>query len=253
MDMNRTLVTSVICAALVGLGLTFGGFLAGSGFYKSKLNDRYVTVKGVSERDVVSDLAIWNIRLVATGDELTAIQDKIENDKKILFAFFTANNIPNEEIESGQYNVTDLMADRYRSERAAQSRYIINYSVTVRSNDVNKIKEASAKTGDLLKQGLALVDNSGPSYVFTKLGELKPEMIAEATKGARTSAEQFANDSGSSVGPIRRASQGVFSIQAKNIAASSDQYSDPAYQSNDAQQIEKKVRVVSTIDYFLVR
>ncbi len=250
---NKWLFVCALSAVLISAGIFSGGYFTGNGFYKSRINDRYVTVKGVSERDVMANLAIWNIRLVGTGDDLTSVQNKIEGDKKQLFDFFKTNGIADEEIEEGQYNVTDLMAERYRTERAEQSRFIVNYSVTLRTSDVAKIKAMAAKTGDLLKQGLTLMENAGPSYVFTKLNDIKPEMIAEATKSARKSAEQFATDSGSTVGPIRRANQGVFSIQAKNSTGSAEAYDGGYPASGDAQQVEKKVRVVSTIDYYLVQ
>lgn len=253
-DMTGRMISTCLAAALIlSFGIFCAGYFAGNGFYKSRINDRYVTVKGLSERDAMADLALWNIKLVATGDDLTAVQDKIEADKKQLFTFLSENQISTEEIEDGQYNVTDLMAERYRTEQAQKSRYIINFTVTVRSNEVQKVKTAASHTGDLLKKGLALTDNVGPQFLFTKLNDIKPEMIAEATQNARKSAQQFAADSGSKVGPIRRASQGVFSIQAKNNSDSSSQYDSPYPVSLDSLQIEKKVRVVSTIDYYLVK
>lgn len=194
------------------------------------------------------------MKLVATGDDLTVVQNKIESDKKDLLSFLETNSITGDEIEQGQYNVTDLMTERYRTEQAQKSRYIIIFALTVRSNDVNKIKSVAGKTGDLLKKGIALDDSGGPVFIFTKLNDIKPEMIAEATKNARKSAEQFAIDSGSKVGSMRRAYQGVFSIQGKNTSDSVNQYSDMPYPSSpDAYQIDKKARVVSTIDYYLVK
>ncbi len=254
---NRTLVTSVVIALIISIGLFCIGYFTGNGFYKSRMNDRYVTVKGLSERDVSADLAIWNIKLVSTGDDLTAVQDKIEKDKQHLLTFLNDNEIANTAIEEGQFNVVDLMAERYRTEQTKQNRYIINYNVTVRSNEVAKIGKVAAKTGELLKQGLVLTDNVGPTYVFTKLNDIKPAMIAEATKSARISAEQFALDSGSKVGSIRRASQGIFSISAKNSSITNNdqqQYADPMNpMNNEALQVDKKIRVVSTIDYYLVK
>jgi len=114
---------------------------------------------------------------------------------------------------------------------------------------VNKIRDLAGRTGELIRKGLVLADDTGPSYIFTKLNNIKPEMIAEATKNARKAAEQFAADSGSRVGKIRRAYQGVFSIEARDGASlpSPDGYMGDANLS----AINKKVRVVSTVDYYL--
>lgn len=108
---------------------------------------------------------------------------------------------------------------------------------------------ATVKVGELIKKGLVLADNNGPSYIFTKLNDVKPEMLAEATKNARKAAEQFAADSGSKVGEIRRAYQGVFDIQAANQTSTDS--GDGMSSDQQSSQIDKKVRVVSTIDYSL--
>ncbi len=237
-------------AVIVCLGLLGAGYFVGDGFYMSRMGDRYVTVKGLSEKDVSADLAVWNIKIAATGDVLSEVQDNIERQKKDLLSFLKGQDVKDEELSGSQMNVIDLMAQQWRSERAEQSRFIMNYSVTVRSNDVAKIKAISERTGDLIKKGLVLVDDNGPTYMFTKLNDIKPEMIAEATKNARKAAEQFAADSGSKVRSIRRASQGIFSIQARDGSSSAESVEGVPY-DYQARQIEKKVRVVSTIDYYL--
>jgi uncharacterized protein len=236
-------------ALLIAIGLLGGGFFVGNGFYMSRMADRYVTVKGLAEKDVVADLAVWNIKLAATGDVLADVQANIERQRADLMAFLQSQGIADAEIGDGQLSVVDLMAQQYRQERAEQSRFIINFAVTMRSNDVQKVKAVSGRVGDLVRKGLVLADNAGPSYIFTKLNEIKPEMIAAATRSARQAAEQFAADSGSRVGSIRRASQGIFSIEARDGAPAESMEGMPM--DAQARQIEKKVRVVSTIDYSL--
>ncbi len=239
---------NILIAAIVAIGIIGGGFFAGNGFYRSRMADRYVTVKGLSEKDVSADLAVWNLKIAATGDELASVQDKVELDHAELMAFLEKSGIPKEEISARQVSVTDLMAQQYRSERAGESRFIITSSVTVRSNDVNKIRDLAGRTGEIIRKGLVLADDTGPSYIFTKLNEIKPAMIAEATKNARSAAEQFAADSGSRVGKIRRAYQGVFSIEARDGSSiPSDGYMGDA----NSRAIDKKIRVVSTVDYYL--
>jgi len=249
--MEQKNIFIIAAAAILAAGILAGGYFTGHGFYMSRMADRYVTVKGLAEKDVAADLAVWNIKLAATGDVLADVQGKTEADKKELLAFLKAQGVEDSEIQDSQFTVIDLMAQQYRSERAEQSRFIVNYSVALRTNDVAKIKAISQKTGDLVKKGLVLADNAGPTYIFTKLNEIKPEMIATATKNARAAAEQFAKDSGSNVGGIRRASQGIFSIETRDGAPVEYQEGGGMIGS-EAKQIDKKVRVVSTIDYSLL-
>lgn len=239
----------IIAAAIVSLGAVASGYFIGNGFYQSRMADRYVTVKGLSEKDVQADLAVWNLKIAATGDDLAVVQDKVEKDGRELDAFLQANGIRPEDVSAKQVNVTDLMAQQYRSERAEQSRFIVTSSLTVRSTDVAKMRDLAGRTGELIRKGLVLMDDQGPSYIFTRLNEIKPDMIAEATRNARKAAEQFAADSGSSVGGIRRAYQGIFSIETRDV--SSTQPSDGYVADPNLRAIDKKVRVVSTIDYFL--
>lgn len=252
MESNKlTLVVAGAVAVILSAGLILAGYFVGNGFYMSRMGDRFVTVKGLSERDVVADLAVWNIKIASTGDELSAVQGKIESDKEKLVSFLKDQGIADGEIGMSQLFVTDLLAQQYRQERAETNRFIINLALAVRSADVEKILKASAKVGDLVRQGLVLADNQGPNYFFTKLNDIKPEMIAEATRNARKAAEQFAADSLSSVGPIRRASQGMFSIESRDGAPV--EYDETGAVGGEQKRIDKKVRVVSTIDYFLER
>lgn len=123
-----------------------------------------------------------------------------------------------------------------------QSRFIINASVDVRTDKVDTVAKISGKTGDLVRKGVVLSEFQGPSYIFTKLNDVKPAMIAEATANARTAAAQFAADSKSRLGKIKRAYQGIFMILARD----GDQI------AMEHQSIDKKVRVVSTVDYYIV-
>ena len=137
--------------------------------------------------------------------------------------------------------VQDLLAQAYRPEGIEKGRYILAQTVTVRTGNVALVDTASSRIGELVKMGVVFAETGGPSYVFTGLNEIKPDMIAEATRAAREGAQRFAEDSGSTVGVIRQANQGVFTIGP--LEGWSDYNADGA--------IEKRVRVVSTIDFFL--
>lgn len=234
---------NIIGALLLGIGIAAGGFLVGQGFVKARLGDRSVSVKGLSEREVKADLALWALRFVATGDELTTTQAQVKNNADAVMAFLKAQGFADEDIEIQAPQVTDRLAQAYNS-GPVQSRFIIAQQIVLRSTDVDKVAVANRAVSQLIDQGVVLSNEYGPirpSYLFTGIAALKPEMIEEATKRAREAANTFAADSDSHLAGIRRAYQGQFEIQPRD--------STPGAQ--ESEQINKTVRVVSTIEYLL--
>lgn len=232
----------VLAGALVGIGIAAAGYLLGQQIYDSRIGDRFVTVKGLAEREVDADLAIWPLRVSATGDDLIAVQAKIDGDVAEIASFLTSRGFSAEEVQPQRVEVTDLLAQTYRQEGAGENRYIIQQTVTVRTANVALVEQIARDVGELVSRGVVLSDGSGPTYIFTGLNEVKPAMIAEAMANARAGAEQFAADSSSTVGDIRRANQGVFVILPRD---DTDGVWEPT-------QLHKKVRVVSTLEYYLV-
>lgn len=234
-------ITTLVAAIVIAVGVAAAGKFVGDGFRQGRAADRYVTVKGLAERTVTADLAVWPIRVTATGNDLGAVQSKVDQSVDALTVFLVGEGLPMEALERGRVEVNDLMATPYRQEGADRARYIIAQTVTARTSEVEKVRTASSRSGELVKLGVVFGDSGGPSYAFTGLNAIKPEMIAEATKAARAGAEQFAADSGSSVGAIRQANQGVFTVGPRPGTGAA---------LGDA-EIEKLVRVVSTIEFFL--
>lgn len=232
----------LVGAIILGLGLTSAGFLIGRGFERGRSADRYVTVKGLAESFVTADLAVWPLRITATGDDLARVQAQIDRDLSTITGFLTEHEIEPEVIQPQRVEVTDLLAQPYRPEGVGDNRFIVAQTIIVRTEQVDRVARLNQQSGDLVKRGVVLADTGGPSYLFTRLNEIKPELLAEATRNARLSAEQFAADSGSSIAEIRRAAQGLFEILPR----------DPAPGLMEANQVDKKIRVVSTIEYRLV-
>lgn len=227
---------------LVAIGLGVAGFFVGEGFVEGRKASHYVTVKGLAEKTVRADVANWPMRFSAAGDDLARTQAKIESDTKAVIAFLTAGGIPAEDIRPQRLEVVDQLAQQYRSGQIQGNRFILNRTVLVRTKQVNVVESLSSDTGPIVREGVVLSDVMGPTYTFTRLNDIKPEMIAEATRSARASAEQFAGDSGARVGSIMRANQGYFQILPL--------VPDPM-SGGEATQIDKLVRVVTTVDYEL--
>ncbi|MBL8895128.1 MAG: SIMPL domain-containing protein [Rhizobiales bacterium] len=236
-------VSNIIAGALIGLGVASAGFMAGDALIKSR-SPRYVTVKGLSEREVKADLGFWPVRFVVTGPSLEVARAKLETSEAAVKAFLLAKGFADTDMSVQNIQVEDRLAGYNAQGTPEDTRFVLTEDLLVRSIDVDKLADAARSIGDLLKSGVVFSSdayNAGPSYVFTKIADLKGDMLAEATKRAREAAEKFAQESGAKVGDIQNANQGVFEIK-------------PAVEiPNDRpeKQIDKTVRVVTTITYFL--
>ena len=222
-----------LCTGSLGLGL-----VASDGFLHVKALDRTVTVKGLSEREVPADVAIWPIKFSEAGDELGALYSALEKDGARVVEFLKSRGFGDAEISRSTPSIVDREAQGYGRDARPRLRYTASSGITVYSHRVDLVRATMNDLVELGKQGLAI---SGQDYdartqfLFTKLNELKPVMIEEATHNAREVASRFAQDSESTLGKIKSATQGQFSIE--------DRDSNTPY--------VKKVRVVSTVEYYL--
>lgn len=230
-------------AAVIALGVALSGALAGRGFAIMRTSDRTVSVKGVAEQEAKADLAIWPIRLVASDNDLTVASTTLERSVRTVRDFLSAAGLDTTaaEIALQEFSVQDA-----RAIGGEGTRFTIRQTLVVRSADVEKVQSASQRVPELVRQGVVLSSGQeygggGPTFVFTKLNDLKPVMIAQATARARESAQQFAKDSESALSGIRSASQGVFEILPR----------DQAEGISEASQVHKRVRVVTTVSYGL--
>lgn len=241
---------SLIRASIIALGLAFGGLLVGVGVGRVKSSDRFVTVKGVAEREVRADIAIWPLHITGADNDLTAAHAKLARSIAGVREFLVRHGIDTSLVELTGFGVQDAQSQMYHGDRSPTNRFIVQQTILVRSNKPDQVLEASQKIGELATIGVVVSSGAGgeyggrgmgPTFLFTKLNELKPAMIAQATARAREAAEQFARDSRSQLGGIRRANQGIFEIVGREQA--------PGIMSEG--QVAKLVRVVSTVEYFL--
>ena len=230
--------------AVLALAVVVAGALVGRGIERFRASDRSVSVKGVAERTVQADVGLWPLRLVSASDDLDAAQRKLQRDRHAVLAFLATFGLDSTRSELQGFEVNDTRANPYGGGQAPV-RFIITATLMVRTTEPERILKASQRVGDLVAAGVVLSSGGagfgGPTYLFTKLNDLKPEMVAEATANARKAAAEFARQSGSAVGGIRRASQGVFEILPRDQAPGVTQES----------QVQKTLRVVSTVEYAL--
>ncbi|MCP5416251.1 MAG: SIMPL domain-containing protein [Chromatiaceae bacterium] len=227
-----------IFGGLVMLGLVGLGYQLADAAIRFKEYERTVTVKGLSEREYEADIVIWPIEFTEAGNDLEQLYSAIEASTARIQQFLADNGIDKREISHTVPAITDKSAQQYGDNARSQFRYTAVQTVTVYSNQVGAVRKIMGSLSQLGKKGIVFSGNSYQAqteYLFSRLNEVKPAMVEEATREARAVAQKFASDSASRLGKIRKASQGQFSIDARD---------------NNNPHI-KKVRVVSTVEYYL--
>jgi hypothetical protein len=220
------------------LGLSSLGLILANAAIDVKQYDRVVTVKGLAEREYKADIVIWPIAFSVAENDVQTLYSSIDDNSQTIKRFLIKNGIQDSEISFSTPNITDKSAQSYGNGPKPEFRFIARQTVTVYSKNVDGVRQVMGELSALGKEGIVLTGGGyegQTEYIFTRLNDVKPEMIEEATKKARQVAEKFAADSDSKLGKIKRASQGQFSIRARD---------------RNNPQI-KKVRVVSTVEYYL--
>ncbi len=228
--------------AVLGLSLILGlavfGIQLGRAVRTGREFDRYLTVKGLSEREAKADLAIWPVCFSVSANDLDTLKSTMESTRSLVLAFLNSSGIDPKEIAQGLPVITDREDERIQFDRPALARYRAVVTLVVRSANVDVVKKAIQGADSLLQKGVTLTNSepgSGIQFIFKAVNEIKPDMIREATANARAAAEKFAQDSQSKVGHIRKAVQGVLEIEDRDAAS-------PEW---------KTLRVVTTVDFFL--
>jgi hypothetical protein len=223
-------------SSILAVGLIVGGYLLGDGLTRAREADRSVTVRGLAEKDVLADLATWTISYSSSAFDLNSAQAGVDRDTAAIRAFFKQLGFPDDALQPTGVNVSTGTTD------AGESVYTVRQRMTLRSTDIPRAQRAVRQQFDLVRRGVLLEEGSGMAFTFTKLNDVKPAMVAEATKDARRSAEQFAKDSNTGVGGIKQATQGYFEITSRDGEGGGWGVADTPY---------KRVRVVTTIDFYL--
>lgn len=223
-------------AALVGSVALGVCIIAAVGKYRSF--ERTVEVKGLCETEVQADRAIWSITYKVVADEVEHLYGQIDRQNGIITDLLKNGGLDEDDYTVGVPKVSDKLAEEYGNNTRAY-RFIATSVVTVCTGKVDNVLELMSRQSELLKSGVLIVENSWENqtkFTYERLNDLKPIMIEEATRNAREAANKFAADSGSELGKIKRANQGVFSIESRD---------------GNTPHI-KRVRVVTTVTYYLM-
>lgn len=224
-------------ALIISVGIILLGVMIKNGIDNFVDKERVVSVKGLAEMEVPANKVVWPLMYKDIGNDPALLYTNMVQKNNVIVQFLKNNGITDNEISIAPPEVIDMQAERY-GDRNINYRYNATSVITVTSLNVDKVRKLMSEQAELLRQGIAISGGDyryNVSYEFTGLNNIKPQMIEEATKNARAAAEKFAKDSDSSLGKIRNASQGQFSI--------SDRDANTPY--------IKSIRVVTTVNYYL--
>lgn len=230
----------IIAATFLSLGIAAAGFFISQTLYKAKTALNTADVKGLAERKVEADTAYWSILYTVSGnerDEIPELYKKSEQDQHKIISLLLESGFSKAEILPG---VISYLREEYRDEdqNLVEEKHLLVGKIEVQTSKVKLVAGGRAKLNKLIAQGLDIKNNE-PSYHFTQLNDIKPDMLKEATKNARLAANEFASNAGVKVGGIRSARQGGFIIR------------DAGKRHGDTQKIKKNVRVVTSISFYL--
>ena len=228
---------ALLLALAIGLGTAYAGHSIGKGFTDARALERTVSVKGLSERDVPADVAIWPLQLNVADNDLAALVSTVEKQKAMVTAFLKERGFTDAEITVGAPAITDKQAQSYGND-AVRFRYLAQQVITVYTKNIDAVRNANRELLELGKAGVVFSQENyelRTQYLFQGLNAIKPEMVEEATRNARAVAEKFAADSESRLGKLKSAAQGQFTVEDRD--------------SNNPHV--KRVRVVSTLEYYL--
>lgn len=227
-------------AFLIAIGIALAGYFVSQTIYNSKVALNTAEVRGLAQRHVEADTVYWTIQYTVSGKnkaEIPKLYELSESDQKKIITLLKNSGLEDKEIKPG---VINYYKREFRDSRQVlvEEKHILTGEIVVQTSKVRLVSEIRAKLNTLIAQGLD-VKNNAPFYYFTKLNEIKPEMLKEATKNARIAANEFAANAGVKVGGIRSARQGNFVIR------------DAGESYGDTRRIEKDVRVVTSVTFFL--
>ena len=247
-DSRPILIAALIVGICLLVGLTAAGYYIGRGTARFKSEAHTVTVKGLVEKEVKADEAVWTLSLRRASDDLKYVHSRVSADREAVNAFLQKQGFNESEITRQPIRTVDKLARDYGQPQANERlRYLVTTAVVVRTANIEQVQKSLGSTEELLKTGVILDgerEAANPRYVVSKFNDLRPQLLAEATKNARTIAQQFAADSGATVGKIHSANQGSIQIFGSDGNDESGPYSPTSTPV-------KKIRVVSTFEFEL--
>ena len=237
---NKNLFNGMLALAI---GIVVAAAIFGWSYSKSKKGDEAITVTGSAKKRIKSDLIVWSASISSQSTQISDAYKQLADNVPKVKKYLMDKGIPEANITiSSISSVQEREKDSEGNQSSKVSGYSLRQSVEVKSTDVEKISQIAREATELINQGI-FIESSAPQFIYTKLGDLKIEMLAEAAKDAKARAEQIANSTGNSISTVRSAKMGVMQI----TAADSNEVSD--YGLNDTSALEKDITAVVNVSF----
>ncbi|MDD3349235.1 MAG: SIMPL domain-containing protein [Eubacteriales bacterium] len=237
-EQKSKMITNAIIAVIIVVGLIASSIILASSIVKIKGGDNRIIVTGSAKQQITSDLIVWTGSFNAKSPNLQEAYAQLDADKKVVLAYLVKQGVPKDKIVFSSINTYTnyiiLPNGQYTSEI---DYYDLNQTVTISSEEIDKITEISRNVTELINEGIQFQSNS-PQYLYTKIADLKVTMLAEATKDAKKRAEMISENAGSSLGELKYADMGVIQISPLY----SNEVSD--YGMNDTYSLEKEITAI---------
>lgn len=212
-------------ASIFGAAIVIASFFMANAYVNRNSSEGEIQVTGLGKADFASDLIVWEANFMSESKELSTAYKSLEEYKAIINKYLLDKGVKAEEIVFSAVKTRELKKSNYSSEGEYIGQeftgYQLRQTVQIESKEVSKIETISREVTELLNQGLQLYSDP-PRYYYTKLADLKIEMISKATQDARTRAEHISKYSGGELGKLQSAKMGVFQITGQN---SKEEYS----------------------------
>lgn len=227
----------------LALGLIISVYIAAGVVEEIQVRDKTISVKGYAEQPIKANLGIWSASLRVEARELPQAAAKLERDRNVLIDFLNQLGFESRDISLSSIDITErFKRDEKGRETSELAKYVLSQNYSIESEDVALIAKTSVVSGDLLVEGLELHVHD-PRYLYTRLNDLKLQMLEKATVNGRERVLKLISASDASIGALRSASQGVFQITPINSTEVS------GYGMNDTSTIDKAIKAVVAVEY----
>lgn len=245
--MERSSIQTLLLSLGIFLGLLSCGYFINVGIQRFNKQDRVISVKGFSEKEVKADFGVWTVELKVVSHKLSEANNQINVNTQTLISFLNKHNIADSEIFVRQLNVVDRTTDFYGNVEAMRNyRFYVEKKIQVRTTNVDILNKVSQLTGELLQAGLT-IDRPAIRFSYTRLNDIKPAMLTEAIQNAQVSAAQFSEQSNVKLGALKKVTQGLFSIVDRDMAIKAGENSMGYY--DNGTDLYKQIRVVINAEY----
>ncbi len=230
-------------AAALAAGLIISSLILGWSYRGSKKADEAITVTGSAKRRISSDLVVWSAGVSVQSPQLADSYKQLSDNIPRIKQYLLGKGIPEDQMTVSSITTTTIKGrDSDGNETSEINGYSLSQQIEVKSTDVAKISQVARESTELINQGI-LIESGAPRYYYTKIGDLKVEMLGEAAKDAKERAEKIASSTGNSIGSVRSAKMGVLQITAADSTDVSD------YGVYDTSTIEKDMTAVVNVSF----